>query len=185
MFIQTQDTPNPETLKFLPRVRVMPSGTATYSADDDLSASPLAQEIFKVPGVKGVFLADTFITITKAPSERWETLKPLLLATIMDHLIAEKPVMLEDEVTQEANAIVEEGAEDVINEIKELIETRVRPAVAQDGGDIVYRGFKDGIVYLQLHGACAGCPSSSITLKSGIENMLKHYVPEVISVEAV
>jgi Fe-S cluster biogenesis protein NfuA len=186
MFIQTQGTPNPETLKFIPGVQVLDInkfGTMSFSEGDDLRRSPLAETLFKVNGVKGIFLADDFITITKAPDQNWETLKPLLLAEIMDHFVAGFPVVSEAAAKNpSADAVLED---EVAQKIRELIDERVRPAVAQDGGDILFKDFRDGVVYLELHGACSGCPSSTITLKQGIENMLKHYVPEVQSVEQV
>lgn len=180
MFIQTESTPNPLTLKFIPGVAVMPSGTAFYTSSERAGDSPLAQALFLTPGVAAVFLGADFISVTRQQDMPWEVLKAPLLTTIMDHFVAGRPVV-------KAGAAEESSEEDdeIVRQIKELIETRVRPAVAQDGGDIVYRGFHDGIVQLELHGACSGCPSSSATLKSGIENMLKHYVPEVIAVEAV
>ncbi len=181
MFIQTESTPNPLTLKFVPGVAVMPAGTAFYTSAAAAVDSPLALTLFSITGVSAVFLAADFITVTKTEDGEWATLKPLLLNSIMDHFIAGRPVV---KGTKTEAADDSEDSE-VIRQIKELIETRVRPAVAMDGGDIVYRGFKDGIVQLELHGACSGCPSSTATLKSGIENMLKHYVPEVVAVEAV
>lgn len=182
MFIQTEETPNPLTLKFNPGVPIMPSGTLFLTSAEDAKPSPLAQELFRVEGVTAIFLGSDFITVTKNAGASWETLKPLLLTSIMDHLIAGKPVVLE---TTENAASDNEGDSDIVKQIKELIEMRVRPAVAQDGGDIIFRGFHDGIVQLELHGSCSGCPNSTITLKNGIENMLKHYVPEVVAVEAV
>jgi Fe-S cluster biogenesis protein NfuA len=181
MFIQTEETPNPLTLKFNPGVSIMPSGTLFVTSAKDAKTSPLAQELFKVDGVAAVFLGADFITITRTPATSWDILKPLLLTSIMDHLVAGKPVV--EQVKKEALAGPEDS--EIIKQIKELIEMRVRPAVAQDGGDIIFRGFHDGIVQLELHGSCSGCPSSTITLKNGIENMLKHYVPEVVAVEAV
>lgn len=182
MFIQTEFTPNPLTMKFLPGVPVMESGTAFYTTAADAKHSPLAMELFGVEGVTAVFLGADFITVTRSEDESWDTLKPVLLTGIMDHFVAGRPVILEA-----GKAQPESDAEDseLVKQIKELIETRVRPAVAQDGGDIIFRGFHDGIVQLELHGACSGCPSSTVTLKNGIENMLKHYVPEVVAVEAV
>lgn len=182
MFIQTEFTPNPLTMKFIPGVAVMTSGTAFYTSAEDAKQSPLAQALFRIEGVTAVFLGADFITVTRQEDEPWDMLKPLLLTHIMDHFVAGKPVVNEQAATGEAFG--EEDSE-IVQQIKELIETRVRPAVAQDGGDIVFRRFHDGIVELELHGACSGCPSSTATLKNGIENMLKHYVPEVIAVEAV
>jgi Fe-S cluster biogenesis protein NfuA len=181
MFIQTEATPNPFTLKFAPGIPVMSSGTAFFTSADDAKPSPLAETLFGVAGVTAVFLGSDFITVTKDETSSWEALKPILLTVIMDHFVAGKPVML---VAGEKTA-TDENESDIVKQIRELIDTRVRPAVAQDGGDIIFRGFHDGIVQLELHGSCSGCPSSTMTLKSGIENMLKHYVPEVVAVEAV
>ncbi len=181
MFIQTESTPNPLTLKFIPGVPVMQSGTLFVTKSEDAKNSPLAETLFRIAGVTAVFLGSDFITVTKHADESWETLKPLLLTSIMDHFVAGKPVVL----AAAATGVSSEEDSELVRQIKELIETRVRPAVAQDGGDIIFRGFHDGIVSLELHGACSGCPSSTVTLKNGIENMLKHYVPEVVAVEAV
>jgi Fe-S cluster biogenesis protein NfuA len=181
MFIQTEATPNPLTLKFVPGVAVMASGTAFFTSAGDAKTSPLATSLFRNDGVTAVFLGADFITVTKGEDDSWETLKPMLLTTIMDHFVSGRRVVLD--VGKEAAS--DENDSDIVKQIKELIETRVRPAVAQDGGDIIFRSFEDGIVQLELHGACSGCPSSTATLKNGIENMLKHYVPEVVAVEAV
>jgi Fe-S cluster biogenesis protein NfuA len=182
MFIQTEQTPNPLTLKFIPGVPVMTSGTLFLTNGKDAGNSPLALELFRIEGVTAVFFGSDFITVTRSPEQSWDIMKPALLAAIMDHFVAGKPVVITTET-----AATEETGEDseIVAQIKELIEMRVRPAVAQDGGDIIFRGFHDGIVQLELHGSCAGCPSSTMTLKNGIENMLKHYVPEVVAVEAV
>jgi Fe-S cluster biogenesis protein NfuA len=180
MFIQTEATPNPLTMKFLPGIAVMESGTVFFTSKDEAASSPLAQALFATPDVTAVFFGSDFITVTKNEASHWETLKPVILTTLMDHFVAKKPVMLTTK-TETVNA----NETDIEKQIRELIDTRVRPAVAQDGGDIIFRGFADGIVQLELHGACSGCPSSTATLKNGIENMLKHYVPEVIAVEAV
>ncbi|MBT6095074.1 MAG: NifU family protein [Rhodospirillaceae bacterium] len=181
MFIQTESTPNPATLKFLPGRAVMERGTANFADASEADNSPLAQSLFANEGVLGVFLGSDFITISKAPNKEWDVMKPLILGAIMEHFQSGRPVV---EVTEEAAA--SGGDEDsVVGQIKELIDTRVRPAVAQDGGDIVYKGFEDGVVYLHMQGACAGCPSSTMTLKHGIENMLRYYVPEVQEVRAV
>lgn len=180
MFIQTESTPNPATMKFLPGQTVMPSGTANFETNADAGASPLAQRLFETDGVAGVFLGSDFITVTKSDASDWNALKALVLGAIMEHLSAGKPVMEQSDDAGEAT-----DDDPLVAQIKELIETRVRPAVAQDGGDIVFRRFEDGIVYLNMQGACAGCPSSTMTLKGGIENMLKHYVPEVKEVQAV
>jgi len=182
MFIQTESTPNPLTLKFTPGVEVLENGTVFFTSKDDASISPLATALFDIEGVNAIFFGSDFITVTKDEASHWEALKPIILTGIMDHFMAGKPVLLK---ANEVKAVTNEDDSDLVKQIKELIETRVRPAVAQDGGDIIFRGFEDGIVQLELHGSCSGCPSSTVTLKNGIENMLKHYVPEVIAVEAV
>ena len=183
MFIQTEETPNPATLKFLPGRDVMTGGTANFENRDEAESSPLAERLFQIEGVSGVFLGADFITIAKAEDKEWYLIKPAILGVIMEHFTAGRPVILEGAVQNEA----ETGEEDseVVAQIRELIDTRVRPAVAQDGGDIVFRGFENGIVFLHMQGACAGCPSSTATLKMGIENMLRHYIPEVVEVRAV
>jgi len=181
MFIQTEATPNPATLKFLPGTQVMGSGTANFTEAASAGASPLALRLFEISGVDCVFLGGDFVTVTKADDEAWDVVKPRVLAAVMDHFTQGLPVM--NETT--AQAADGEDDSDVVKQIKELIETRVRPAVAQDGGDIVFRSFEEGVVYLHMQGACAGCPSSTATLKNGIENMLRHYVPEVTEVRAV
>ena len=182
MFIQTESTPNPATLKFLPGNPVMETGTANFAAPDEANRSPLAQSLFATEGVIGVFLGADFITVTKSGDKEWDVMKPLILGAIMEHFQSGRPVIEADA----ADTTVADGDDDeVVVQIRELIDTRVRPAVAQDGGDIVYKGFEDGIVYLHMQGACAGCPSSTATLKHGIENMLRHYVPEVQEVRAV
>ncbi|MDH5748189.1 MAG: NifU family protein [Rhodospirillales bacterium] len=180
MFIQTEGTPNPATLKFLPGTQVMAHGTAYFAAAADAHPSPLAQRLFEVEGISGVFLGSDFITATKSDDKDWAVLKPLVLGAIMEHLSAGHPVITGE--TESSN--VGEGS-DVEVQIKELLETRVRPAVAQDGGDIIFHSFENGIVYLEMQGACSGCPSSTATLKHGIENMLKHYIPEVMEVRPV
>lgn len=183
MFIQTEITPNPATLKFLPGCAVMPEGTANFTRPDEAGHSPLALRLFALEGIAGVFLGSDFVTVTKTPDREWESLKPIILAGIMDHFTSGQPVLT-------GGAGVTTGDDDldddeITAQIKELIETRVRPAVAQDGGDIVFRGFEDGIVYLHMQGACSGCPSSTATLRHGIENMLRYYVPEVQEVRPV
>ena len=189
MFIQTEPTPNPATLKFLPGRGVMPSGVADFTAPDQAEASPLARHLFEVEGVTGVFLGRDFITVTKAGDHEWYELKPAVLGAIMEHFLSGQPVVEEgaDVGQEEPAAVAGDGGEDgeVVRQIRELIETRVRPAVAQDGGDITLKGFDRGVVYLHLRGACAGCPSSIVTLKNGIENLLKYYVPEVTEVRAI
>jgi len=182
MFIQTEETPNPLTLKFLPGREVMADGTLDMPNAEAAKRSPLAERLFQVEGVKGVFLGSDFISVTRREEKEWYLLKPALLGVIMEHFAANRPV-----VAAGAAPVVEsEGEEDeIVSQIKDLINTRVRPAVAQDGGDIVFRGFEQGVVYLHMQGACSGCPSSTATLRMGIENMLKHYIPEVTGVRAV
>ena len=182
MFIQTQDTPNPSSLKFIPDGKEV-AGNKTYEFKNKKQAqgkSILAEKLFEIDGVSSVFFGSDFVTINKNEEKDWDELKTQILTTIMDFFISKKPIVNED--IKEDN---DEEDNEIVKQIKELIEMKVRPAVAMDGGDIIYRGFEDGIVQLELKGACSGCPSSTITLKNGIENMLKHYVPEVESVEAV
>ncbi len=183
MFIQTETTPNPNTLKFLPGQTVLASGSKFYTSAAMAEESPLALSLFQIPGVNAIFLGADFITITKDASFDWSLMKADLLTSVMDFFMAGHPVVH----SRTAPASGESAAEDsdIVKEIKEMIEIRVRPAVAQDGGDIVFHSFRDGVVYLEMHGSCAGCPSSTLTLKQGIENMLKHYIPEVIAVEPV
>lgn len=185
MFIQTESTPNPATLKFLPGEDVMGErGTAFYTDKASATPSPLALALFEIDSVSAIFLGRDFITVTKKEDGDWNILKPLLLTTIMDHYVSGKPVMQEVKLKPAVtNGAI--GDNPVIEQIKELIDTRVRPAVAMDGGDIVFHSFDNGVVRLEMHGSCSGCPSSTATLKQGIENMLKHYIPEVISVEPV
>ena len=186
MFIQTEQTPNPATLKFLPGCTVMGSGTANFADRDSAWRSPLAQRLFDLPEVGGVFLGGDFITVTKNGDSDWYQLKPAVLALIMEHFTAGLPVLTAaaEGVAAEADRNAEEDDE-VVAQIKELLETRVRPAVAMDGGDIIFHDFEDGVVYLHMQGSCSGCPSSTATLKAGIENMLRHYIPEVVEVRAV
>ncbi|MEM8587117.1 MAG: NifU family protein [Pseudomonadota bacterium] len=183
MFIQTEQTPNPATLKFLPGRDVLGSGSAYFPTPEDASASPLAQRLFEIDGVTGVFFGADFLTITKDDDKDWYLLKPSILGVIMEHFTAGRPIMSEAAGTAASTA--SEDDDEVVSQIKELIDTRVRPAVAQDGGDIIFEGFDAGVVYLHLQGACAGCPSSTMTLKAGIENMLRHYIPEVVEVRAM
>ena len=186
MFIQTEETPNPATLKFLPGKPVMPQGTADFAASEGAERSPLAQHLFRVDGVSRVFLGSDFITVTKDQGRDWSLLKPVLLGIIMEHFTTGKPIILAGGPVGAPEAAEGSGEDDeIVAQIKELLETRVRPAVAQDGGDIVFHAFEDGIVYLHMQGACSGCPSSTATLKMGIENMLRHYVPEVVEVRPV
>ncbi|HWU92606.1 MAG TPA: NifU family protein [Sphingomicrobium sp.] len=190
MLIRTEQTPNPATRKFLPGQTVMDSGVRDFADAESAKASPLAAALFASGIVEGVFFGRDFISVTAAPAVSWSDLEPLVLETLLDHFVSGAPLF----APGTANGIhvadesaIEENAEDadIIEQIKELIETRVRPAVAQDGGDIVYKGYRDGRLYLSMHGACSGCPSSSVTLKRGIEGLIRHYVPEVESVEAI
>jgi Fe-S cluster biogenesis protein NfuA len=187
MFIQTEATPNPATLKFLPGKVVMQTGTAEFRDAESAAASPLAARIFTIPGVTGVFFGYDFVTVSKDGPE-WQHLKPAILGTIMEHFMSGAPVMGTASTSAQADSeeeFFEAGDETIVATIKELLETRVRPAVAQDGGDITFRGFKDGKVFLNMKGSCAGCPSSTATLKHGVQNLLRHFVPEVQEVEAV
>ena len=183
MFIQTEQTPNPATLKFLPGCTVMETGTANFPERGAAARSPLAEHLFQLPEVTGVFLGTDFITVTKNGDSEWHQLKPAVLAAIMEHFTAGRPVIIADQ-TEAAGETAEEE-DGIVAQIKELLETRVRPAVAMDGGDITFEDFADGIVYLHMQGSCSGCPSSTATLKAGIENMLRHYIPEVVEVRAV
>jgi Fe-S cluster biogenesis protein NfuA len=190
MLIQTEPTPNPATLKFLPGETVMTAGTRDFATPEDAEVSPLAEAIFSLGDVEGVFFGRDFISVTAAPGVEWPFLKPQVLGILLDHFSSGAPLFRAGSAAGIAVAgddeVGDEGEDaDVVAQIKELIETRVRPAVAQDGGDIVYRGFRQGTVFLALQGACSGCPSSTMTLKNGIEGLLKHYVPEVEAVEAV
>lgn len=184
MFIHTQLTPNPQTQKFIPGVAVLESGTMSFFKDKDFSISPLAKALFAIEGITALFFTVDFITVTKSEDQDWEYLKPIVLAAIVDHYVAGLPV-IEAHVSKTNNSTITQFADEIVNQIIELIETKVRPAVAEDGGDIIFKDFKDGTVYLELQGSCAGCPSSTITLKNGIENMLKHYIPEVERVESI
>ena len=184
MFIQTEETPNPSTLKFLPGREVLPNGSMDFRSEQDGEKSPLAAALFNVDGVVGVFLSDDFITITKRDDKDWHLMKPGLLGVIMEHFTANRPVVISDGEDSSSGSSAQDEDEEVVSQIKELLYTRVRPAVAQDGGDIVFEDFTDGIVTVQMRGACAGCPSSTATLKMGIENMLRHYIPEVKEVVA-
>ena len=185
MFIQTEATPNPATLKFLPGRKVLGEGTADYRAADEAVRSPLAQSLFAVDGVSGVFLGADFISVTKAETLEWQHLKPAILGAIMEHYMSGAETIASDGANDDAGVNYDEADEDTVQTIKELLDTRVRPAVAQDGGDITFHGFRDGIVYLSMRGACAGCPSSTATLQYGIENLLRHFCPDVQQVQAV
>jgi Fe-S cluster biogenesis protein NfuA len=192
MFIETETTPNPAALKFLPGTSVMDVGTREFATPEAAEASPLAQAIFDTGEVVNVFFGADFVSITAAPGADWSALKPQVIAILLDHFVSEAPLFTPATASGIAvpapddEAVVEERPEDaeIIAAINELLETRVRPAVAGDGGDIAYRGFRDGVVYLTLQGSCSGCPSSTATLKHGIEGLLKHYVPEVTEVRA-
>ena len=183
MFIETETTPNPATLKFLPGRAVMAGGTANFTSAEAAGRSPLAQRLFEIEAVTGVFLGADFVTVTKDEAADWYKLKPEILGAIMEHFTSGRPLLLHGEAPVPEAAAEEDG--EVVSQIKELLETRVRPAVAQDGGDIIFEAYADGVVYLQMHGSCSGCPSSTATLKAGIENMLRHYIPEVVEVRAV
>jgi len=188
MFIQTEATPNPATLKFLPGKVVLAEGTADFrDAETAAEASPLAGSLFAIPGVNGVFFGYDFVTVSKDGAE-WQHLKPAILGTIMEHFMSGAPVLHADTQgtdTGEEGEFFDEADAGIVDTIKELLETRVRPAVAQDGGDITFRGYRDGRVFLHMRGACAGCPSSTATLKHGIQNLLRHFIPEVQEVEAI
>tara|TARA_Y100000992_G_scaffold299199_1_gene265617 strand:- start:300 stop:857 length:558 start_codon:yes stop_codon:yes gene_type:complete len=183
MFVQTEPTPNPATLKFLPGQKVMKEGTIFFQNEESAGNSPLAQNLFRINGVESVFFGSDFITITKAESNEWALMKPAILGCIIEHFTMNKPI-----ISKEANRTehsIDENDSDVVKKIKELLDTKVRPAVAMDGGDIIFDKYSEGIVFLQMQGACQGCPSSTATLKMGIENMLKHYIPEVREVRPV
>lgn len=182
MFIQTETTPNPATLKFIPGEPVMGNGTCNFTRKEEAAKSPLAEILFQIKGVEAIYFGGDFISVTKSETSQWDSLKTELLTTIMEHYVSGRPIMLD------SGAVKVDTANDdseIVTQIKEIIETRVRPAVAQDGGDIIFHSFEGGVLKLEMHGACSGCPSSTVTLKNGIENMLKHYVPEVESVESV
>jgi Fe-S cluster biogenesis protein NfuA len=185
MFIQTEATPNPATLKFIPGRAVMGEGTADFRDADVARRSPLARALFAIEGVTGVFFGPDFVTVTKKAGE-WAHLKPPILGAIMEHFQKGEPLFV-DESRADVLAHAEHDGEDeeVVAQVKELLDTRVRPAVAQDGGDIIFRGYEKGVVYLHLRGSCAGCPSSTMTLKQGIENLLRHYIPDVVEVRSV
>jgi Fe-S cluster biogenesis protein NfuA len=184
MFIQTESTPNPATLKFLPGKTVLESGTADFKTPEAAKSSPLAERVFGISSVTSVFFGTDFITVTKDGSTEWDHIKPSILGAIMEHYQSGSPVMT-GEIEDAGHADHDGENSEIVERIKELLDTRVRPAVAQDGGDITFHGFEKGVVYLQMQGACAGCPSSSMTLKMGIENLLRHYLPEVLEVRAV
>lgn len=184
MFIQTEGTPNPATLKFIPGKAVLASGTADFRSSGEAASSPLARRLFEVDGVAGVFLGPDFISVTKTAGE-WQHLKPAILGAIMEHYMSGAETAAADGANDLAGGNYDPKDEEVVATIKELLETRVRPAVANDGGDITFSGFREGVVYLHMRGACSGCPSSTATLRGGIENLLKHFCPEVQAVQAV
>jgi Fe-S cluster biogenesis protein NfuA len=186
MFIQTEATPNPATLKFIPGRVVLDGGAMEFTDRAAAALSPLAERLFDVPGVTGVFYGSDFITVTKKDGE-WQHLKPAILGAIMEHYMSGAPLLADgavvgDELSDEEDEFFNEADAETVAQIKDLIETRVRPAVANDGGDITFRGFKDGVVYLNMKGSCAGCPSSTATLQHGIQNLLRHFVPDVVEV---
>lgn len=191
MLIHTEHTPNPATRKFLPGQAVMEAGTRDFADSESAEASPLAAALFASGMVEGVFFGRDFVSVTAAPGVSWTDLEPVVVETLLDHFVTGAPLFVPGtaagiHIADEPAAIEEDPADaDIIDQIKDLIETRVRPAVAQDGGDIVYKGYRDGRLYLSMHGACSGCPSSTVTLKRGIESLIRHYVPEVETVEAV
>ena len=190
MLIRTEQTPNPATRKFLPGEAVMEAGTRDFPDAESAEASPLASALFASGLVEGVFYGRDFISVTAAPGVSWSDLEPLVLETLLDHFVTGAPLFVpgtaaDIHVAAESDFEEDPADADIVEQIKELIETRVRPAVAQDGGDIIYKGYKEGRLYLSMHGACSGCPSSTVTLKRGIESLIRHYVPEVESVEAV
>ena len=184
MFIQTESTPNPATLKFLPGQSVMATGTADFPSEAAAQSSPLARRIFAAGDVTGVFLGPDFVTVTKAEGVDWAHIKPAILGAVMEHFQSGQPAM-EGEAGSVGHADHEGPDAEIVTQIKDLLDTRVRPAVAQDGGDITFHGFDRGVVYLHMQCACAGCPSSTMTLKMGIENLLRHYIPEVVEVRPV
>ncbi|AJE48556.1 NifU family protein [Celeribacter indicus] len=185
MFIQTESTPNPATLKFLPGQAVLDSGTADFPTEEAAKTSPLASRIFAVGNIAGVFFGSDFVTVTKDEATDWDHVKPAILGAIMEHFQSGAPVMEGEGAVPAGHAAHDGPDSDIVQQIKELLDTRVRPAVAQDGGDITFHGFDRGVVYLHMQGACAGCPSSTLTLKMGIENLLRHYIPEVLEVRPV
>jgi Fe-S cluster biogenesis protein NfuA len=186
MFIQTEPTPNPATLKFLPGKTVLGEGTVDFRAKDEAGGSPLALRLFDVDGVAGVFLGSDFISVTKQESEEWQHIKPAILGAIMDHYLSGAPVVSSAaDAGASSRGDYDPEDEETVKTIKDLLDTRVRPAVANDGGDIVFHGYKDGVVFLHMRGACAGCPSSTATLRHGIENLLRHFCPDVQEVRPV
>jgi Fe-S cluster biogenesis protein NfuA len=184
MFIQTEETPNPATLKFIPGRTVLPEGTRDFRNAEEAHVSPLAERIFSVDGVSGVFLGHDFVTVTKERAE-WPHIKPAVLGAIMEHYLSGAPALVQGSSEDADDDNFDAADSETVAVIKDLIETRVRPAVANDGGDITFQGFRDGVVFLHMRGACSGCPSSTATLKQGIENLLRHFVPDVVEVRPV
>ena len=191
MFIETETTPNPATLKFLPGREVMPAATREFASEEDAAASPLAEALFSLGDVTGVFFGRDFIAVTAGPGVEWSTLKPQVVAMLLDHFVSNAPLFHPGSAAAIAVPGDEEGHvghaaedEDIVAQILDLLETRIRPAVANDGGDVAFRGYREGVVYLAMQGACSGCPSSAATLKQGIESLIRHYVPEVSEVRA-
>ena len=185
MFIQTEATPNPATLKFLPGKPVLAAGTREFRSNEDAAASPLAARLFALQGVASVFFGEDFVAVTKSPAEEWSHMKPAILGAVMEHYLSGAPVMNDGPAAESSDEEFSPEDAEIVDAIKDILETRVRPAVAQDGGDITFRRYADGVVYLNMRGACSGCPSSTATLKHGIQNLLKHFVPEVREVQAV
>ena len=191
MYIETETTPNPATLKFLPGQQVMLAGTRTFTDDEQAQASPLAEALFSLGDITGVFFGSDFVSVTAGPGVDWSQLKPQVVGILLDHFVSGAPLFATGSAgeisvpAEEDNGVGHDPADaEIVEQIKELLETRVRPAVANDGGDVAYRGFREGVVYLAMQGACSGCPSSAATLKHGIESLIKHYVPEVTEVRA-
>ncbi len=185
MFIQSEATPNPSTLKFLPGQTVLPGGALEMKDSESARRSPLASALFSISGVAGVFLGPDFISVTKSGGE-WQTLKPMVLGAILEHYSSGAPILIDSSVAVDASSeFFDPRDAETVTTIKELLENRVRPAVAGDGGDITFRGFRDGIVYLEMKGSCSGCPSSTATLKNGVQNLMRHYLPEVLAVEQI
>jgi Fe-S cluster biogenesis protein NfuA len=181
MIIETEQTPKPDVMNFFPEKEVLKKGSAEFKSSDDITCSPLAERLFEIDGVKSIFLSENLVSVTKDEDEDWEDLKPIIMASIMEHFAMGEPVIVEEALKTSDN----ESQEEIIKKINALLDARIRPAVKQDGGDIAYRDFKDGVVYVEMQGSCNGCPYAVITLKDGVEATLKHYIPQVKSVEAV
>lgn len=183
MYIETERTPNPETLKFLPGKTLLESGSVNYGDSESAEGSPLALELFRIEDVRGVFVGYDFVSVTKDPVSDWEVIKPIILSSLMQFISSGREAV--EAFGEDKGPVINEEDTDIVAQINSIIDEKVRPAIAGDGGDIVLKGFEKGVVYMQLQGACAGCPSSTITLKHGIENLLKYYVPEVLEVRSV